>query len=396
MTALPSLAALLATALVLIAFAKFTFVLVPLCLVSTLVANALLTVWFATQAYWTAVVLTCAVSAWSALYAASVWHRIPLASANLATAAEAVMTNNGGVLVMAYVVMGAFVLVYGGVWMLAVIGVYVKTNCGDYSCKDDGGINGLWIAFFVISYYWTAKVAQNILHVTVSGVVGTWWFAPEEASQFWSPAIGDSFSRAVTYSLGSICFGSLLTAVFQVSYHVARSAVRQGRGNSFLLCCMECILGFLERIVEYFNKYAMVYVGLYGYDFLTAGKKTATLFSERGWTFVLNDDLVGRVLIIVSIVVGLLTGAVGLMLAKLHPSWTDEFGTAQKAVSFFVPFFIGAAMSTIVVGVISSAVDTILVTFCEAPQDFERNHPGLHRQMTAAWRQVYPETVLHQ
>jgi hypothetical protein len=50
-------------------------------------------------------------------------------------------------------------------------------------------------------------------------------------------------------------------------------------------------------------------------------------------------------------------------------------------------------MSSVLVGVVSSAVDTIVVTFCEAPMDFERNHPGLHRQMVSAWRQVYPEVM---
>jgi hypothetical protein len=50
-------------------------------------------------------------------------------------------------------------------------------------------------------------------------------------------------------------------------------------------------------------------------------------------------------------------------------------------------------MSSVLLGVVSSAVDTILVTFCEAPLDFERNHPGLHRQMLSAWRQVYPDAT---
>jgi hypothetical protein len=70
---------------------------------------------------------------------------------------------------------------------------------------------------------------------------------------------------------------------------------------------------------------------------------------------------------------------------------TEEFGTAEVFVAFGFPFFVGTAMSSVLLGVISSAVDTILVSFCEAPDDFENNHRGLHRQMMSAWTQVYPE-----
>ena len=105
------------------------------------------------------------------------------------------------------------------------------------------------VVLFLLSYYWASEVGKNLLHVTVSGVVGTWWFAPDDATTFFSPAITDSFVRASTFSLGSICLGSLLTAVLQVLYHLADQARRSGRGNSILLCVVECIVGFLERMV---------------------------------------------------------------------------------------------------------------------------------------------------
>jgi hypothetical protein len=38
-----------------------------------------------------------------------------------------------------------------------------------------------------------------------------------------------------------------------------------------------------------------------------------------------------------------------------------------------------------------SAVDTVIVSFAEAPEEFETNHPALCQQMMTAWRQVYPE-----
>jgi hypothetical protein len=134
-----------------------------------------------------------------------------------------------------------------------------------------------------------------------------------------------------------------------------------------------------------------VYVGLYGYDYLTAGKKTMQLFAERGWTAIINDNLVLRVLSLVSLVIGALTGCVGLLLASAVPMWVEGFGGASIIVAFFIPALLGTAMAYILMSVVASAVDTVVVAFAEAPMEFERNHPGLSAQLVDAWREVYPE-----
>jgi phage-related protein len=81
---------------------------------------------------------------------------------------------------------------------------------------------------------------QNTIHVTIAGVVATWWIAPAEASSFCSAAIFDSLKRALTTSFGSICFGSLLVAIVQALRALANTARSQDDG--FLLCIAECIL----------------------------------------------------------------------------------------------------------------------------------------------------------
>jgi biotin transporter BioY len=134
-----------------------------------------------------------------------------------------------------------------------------------------------------------------------------------------------------------------------------------------------------------------VYVGLYGYDYLTAGKRVVSLFQQRGWTTIINDDLVSRVLTLFNIVLALLTGCFGLWLNSVKPSWLDEFGSSAIFVAFGLPFIVGWALSNILTSVVASAVDTVVVGFAEAPMEFERNHPGLYTAMISAWQEVYPE-----
>jgi hypothetical protein len=44
-------------------------------------------------------------------------------------------------------------------------------------------------------------------------------------------------------------------------------------GRALLACLWQCILGCIERLMEIFNRYTMVYVSLYGNDFYTSGKR---------------------------------------------------------------------------------------------------------------------------
>jgi hypothetical protein len=52
---------------------------------------------------------------------------------------------------------------------------------------------------------------------------------------------------------------------------------------------------------------------------------------------------------------------------------------------------IGFSLAFILMGVVMSGVDSIIVCFAEAPNEFQTNHPALSSQMMAAWRQVYPQ-----
>ena len=265
-----------------------------------------------------------------ACYARSVQHKIPFAACNLTCAIRAIRANLG----IALVAMGVLVALVGFTcgWSLAFAGVMnldaVKEPAtgsidppSDYS-TDDMELNGLGAGLallFLLSFYWTHQVLQNTLRASVAGVVGTWWFTPLEASSFCSPAVRDSVLRSSTYSLGSIAFGSLIVAILQLLRSVLRSAAndRNSRSNGILQCIAACILLYLERIVEYFNKWSYIYVGLYGYDYITAGRKVIGLFKERGWNTIIADNLVNRLLGIVCLAIGLCTGVITLLAALL-------------------------------------------------------------------------------
>ena len=59
--------------------------------------------------------------------------------------------------------------------------------------------------------------------------------------------------------------------------------------------------------------------------------------------------------------------------------------------SYSVGFVIGLVLSGIVMGLLSSAVDSIIVCFAEAPNEFAESHPSLAQEMQTAWSAAWPE-----
>jgi len=323
-------------------------------------------------------------------YAMAVWSRIPFATANLVTATTAIK-GNCGVTIIAYIFV-ALAFGWSLMWTVAFAGVWNLT----YECTTTGGVTecsnpsyGLLFVLFV-SYFFTHQVLQNTVHVVVAGTVGTWWFAPEEAGCCSSAIIG-SFIRATTTSFGSICFGSLIVAIIQALRQLANQARAEGDAG-ILACIAECILACIQGIVEYFNKWAYVYVGLYGYSYIEAGKNVFTLFQNRGWDAIIADDLVGNALFLVSMCVGLLTGAL-ILIPESTTDWFDEFTGDSSAIAFTLGFIVGLVICSILLSTVASAVNAVIVLFAEAPAEFQQNYPDLSNQMREAWLGAFPGSL---
>lgn len=321
-------------------------------------------------------------------YARAVWQRIPFAAANLNTGLTAIKKNFGATLV-AYVLV-AFSFAYVMLWTTAFAGVYDSTaSCDDGVCS--GSMNGFYVFLLLLALFWTQQVIQNTVHVAIAGVVATWWFDPDDASSCCSAAVRDSFVRSTTTSFGSICFGSLLVAFLQALKAMAQEA----RGGddacaAFMACIAECILGCLESLLEYFNKWAFIYVGMYGYSYIDAGKNVIALFRARGWTVIINDDLVSNTLGLVNLTIGAIVGCIGLLMHEIAESWFEGLGDASLPIAFGLPFILGLVVSSVLLSVVDSAVNTVVVSFAEAPTEFQENHPELSSAMREAWCKVYP------
>ena len=357
----------------------------------------------------------------SLCYYISLKRYMPFAVANLRTALAAIRANQGLLLVAWCNGMAAILLII--VWLFAFLGVlyYVAAHnaqvpCeegqGDYDNQPNDGLcdaqpNIALYGVFLLSLYWSHQVFQNVLHVVTAGTVGTWWFNADGHSNNGSMTsfccvcnfrdVCDSLYRALTYSFGSICLGSLLAAILQLLESTLHSARQNRRGSTLVLCILECLVHYLRRWMEYFNAWAMVYVGLYGYDYFTAGKNVVKLFKTTGWTTFIADRLVYRVMLFCYMSVAVLTGGVSILMDKMCGPFfassgeDDNQGSESRTVAFWLGFALGMFLSSTVLLVVESAARTVIVCFAESPGEFSLNHPDLCEEMMQGWSEAYPD-----
>jgi hypothetical protein len=229
--------------------------------------------------------------------------------------------------------------------------------------------------YLIFSLYWVSQVIKNVVHVTVSGTVATWYFMHGTVGVPPNPTL-QSFKRATTTSFGSICFGSLITSILR-TLRVIFSATRRSNSNNIFIVILavvaECVVAVLDWLIEYFNMYAFAQVAIYGKTYCEAAKATWRLVNGHGIKAIINDDLIGNVLMLACLIGGVLTAVLGgVMIYFLEHDYY-----IQMAI---IGFIIGVVMVMMTQEVVESAVVAIFVCFAEEPKALQKNNPRLYNR----------------
>lgn len=100
--------------------------------------------------------------------------------------------------------------------------------------------NPILIVALVLGFYWTQQVIQNVVHFTITAVsLDPGGFSPIGDPSCCSPTVMSSLSRALTYSFGSICFGSLIVSIIKVLEYSARFSHRNERACGIDGCILQ-------------------------------------------------------------------------------------------------------------------------------------------------------------
>jgi hypothetical protein len=123
---------------------------------------------------------------------------------------------------------------------------------------------------------------------------------------------------------------------------------------------------------------------------MESGRSVMELFRSRGWTTIITDYMLDTVLFMVNVGVALITGLCSLMLAAALNVNNDGGNDATLLMAFLIGFVLGYALCAPLFSVVSSAVNTVIVLYAEAPNEFQSNHREHATEMLQAWRQAWP------
>ena len=252
--------------------------------------------------------------------------------------------------------------------------------------SSSGKVIGL-LVFITFAMYWISEWIKNSIHTTISGVYGSWYFMP---NNFPKGATRGALRRTLTYSFGSVSFGSLIVAIINALRHLCSLAQNQAtqEGNmvgAMLACVVGCLISLLDWAVQFLNRYAFSHIALYGKPYLAAAKDTWKMIKDRGIDALVNECLVGPVLTMGSTFIGYACALLAyLYIIFTAPEYNREGGFTPVVVAF--AFLVGLQIANIFTTPLGSGMDTIFVAMAWDPEVLMREHPDLYQEMI----RVYP------
>ncbi len=110
---------------------------------------------------------------------------------------------------------------------------------------------------------------------------------------------------------------------------------------------------------------------------------------ERGWSAIINDRLLNRILLLGVFVITAVTTAVVVTIVG-HFSGVDS--DAQVAAGVCAAL-IAASVAMVIVSVVEGAIATVFVCFAQDHATLAHNHPEDHRVLSEAWCLAHPDVA---
>ncbi|KLJ11082.1 hypothetical protein EMPG_13631 [Blastomyces silverae] len=260
--------------------------------------------------------------------------------------------------------------------------------CHNLRCKSI--VTKILMTFMVLSAYWFTEWLKSTMHTTVAGVYGSWYFYGGNSDEMPKRPLRGASRRAITYSFGSICLGSLFVGVVDMLRQLCtisrqEEAIGQtiiGRATSH---AMRGVRSSLRRMTLAFNRYAFSHMALYGKPYGSAAKFTWQMMEYRGIDALVSDSIVGTTITMGSLFVGYLCAFVSYVeLGYTSPDFNKggRFTPAIMAYAFLSGFQICKAYMTPVI----SGVDTMFMAMGLDPEALATRHPDLWEALLG----VYP------
>lgn len=244
------------------------------------------------------------------------------------------------------------------------------------------------LILLVFVFLWVCGAVGGVIQCAVSKCVALWWRSSESVPEM---HLAGAFKKALTVNLGSVALGSLLVTMLQLARMICSyaSSISSGLGSAgstgrFMASCLAVTLQTLEQATSYFNKYALCYCAAYDLSFIDASKAVLGLLMSRGFSALLNDDIVDTLLFFADVAAGVATCLVAVLYCR-----AVGLDTTDSTLLAVGAFFIGWLATSTLTRTLGSAASTVFVLFAESPDDFAEAHPQQSFLLHGCWAQLH-------
>ncbi|KAF9164447.1 hypothetical protein DFQ26_001421 [Actinomortierella ambigua] len=258
-----------------------------------------------------------------------------------------ILKDNPDMVVVSFGLM-AIQVVFTAIWLVFFSRVFLVGHVD--TSTTTGGSGGAWVLegnsypmaiFMIFMFLWTTAVLGNIQRVTLAGVVSKWYF---HSSKIMQPIL----VNATTSSLGTICLGALFIATVQAMVLALRFSQKKLKEYNYpLFAFLVTCLRFIEVLVENFNNYTLIYVGITGESLFSAARSASKIFRRNLLWGLMSDLLTKLILNINSMMLSVLTGFAAYIFAThtLHSPYGYVIGILASIIPYYVTRFFTHIMS---------------------------------------------------
>lgn len=242
----------------------------------------------------------------------------------------------------------------------------------------------LTLLFLNFAGLYIVDVARNVMHVTIGGIYGTWYYTEQTFNGMPKNEGTGSFKRAMTYNFGSLCFGSLCVVIFQC---IAVTVLLIDRNQGYVGQIGDLILRLTSTGVGYFNLYVFSFVALYGSSMMRSVKATYKFFKDRGLQAFCNDFIISLALGFYCLIAAFISGifiAIFLYIFKAIVGIREEFFAPLLTSSLVVSFNI----TTVLILTIVSGSSVFFYALNKDPSVYQESHQFEFQEISRCFPRV--------
>ena len=238
------------------------------------------------------------------------------------------------------------------------------------------GVAGYGSVLVYFTYFWFAQTSKAVVHCSVAGTTANWYFVTHQMNP-----VAQATRRAVSTSLGSLAFGSLLVASLQF-FRFIQMLIRSRRSAMSAVSTTSTRPGSIEYILATFNDYAYVQIAVYGSPYREAAKATASLMKQMGVAAILsNTVIISGVCVLGCVLGGVLGAALAWYLVLMNDGMEEVLGSDGVQGFSGLCFCLCYLMTLPYMEVLRAVATSVLVCFAQNPYVLKMNNPRLFQEI---------------